>query len=351
MPGTTIVQDNFFAVNFLFGPGRIVRADHRKVIVFSNPHFPEKKVLEPVRGNKSFPGIFGKIVGNLRSLQSQAIPNFRQGNPIVAVRCLLDEKTAPKLTRELFVQPLDQLGTEQSLADGSRVKLASIHAVDEVERRYVGIGAACDARYDEIPALIADVHTKRAALAAERSVTQISDTRSDQWTAIGIQRLRRQAPCDIIRVIHQVSPDHVAAVRHAVVCSAAVFRHQQQSRRLYRIRRDHIDLGLHKSTFGFRPCVKRNIILIANKIDLADAAVFADDDLAGDRSLPHFYEAGSHRIIQRNGGIVFRLDRTDRNAIRVASAGTPITIGFGISRSWQTPDTDFIDAAVSLQKF
>jgi hypothetical protein len=87
-----------------------------------------------------------------------------------------------------------------------------------------------------------------------------------------------------------------------------------------------------------------------NQVDLLDVAVFADDDLAGDRAVPHLHESGVHRVVQRDGRIVFRLDRADRNAVGVAGAGTPIAIGLGIPRGRKASDANLLDPVVLLQE-
>jgi hypothetical protein len=75
--GTGEIQRNLLAVDFLLEPGRIVQADRREIVLFSNPHFLEQEILEPVCGDNSLPGIIGKVVRNLRAQQSQTIPEFR----------------------------------------------------------------------------------------------------------------------------------------------------------------------------------------------------------------------------------------------------------------------------------
>ena len=131
-------------------------------------------------------------------------------------------------------------------------------------------------------------------------------------------------------MIHQVAPHHVAAVRDAIGRPAAVFRHQQQPWSFDTVCRDDVDFGFHASARP-RSCVPY-------KIDLADASIFPNDDIAGDCSVHNLHKSGICRVIQRHGGIVFRLDRTDRNAIRVAGAGATIPIRRGIARSRHAPD-------------
>src|SRR5262249_61299104 len=83
--------------------------------------------------------------------------------------------------------------------------------------------------------------------------------------------------------------------------------------------------------------------LISYVLDLADQSVLTNDDLAGDGPLAQLHEAGVHRVVQRNRGIVFRLDRTDRNAIRVAGAGPAIPIWLGVARGRHAPDRNVGD--------
>ena len=73
-------------------------------------------------------------------------------------------------------------------------------------------------------------------------------------------------------MIHQVPPDHVAAVGDAIGGPPAVFRHQQQPWRFDTVCRDDVDFRLHASA-GFRSGV-------ADEIDLAYASVLTDDDIA-----------------------------------------------------------------------
>ena len=128
-------------------------------------------------------------------------------------------------------------------------------------------------------------------------------------------------------MVHQVSSDHVARVGYAPGRPAAVFRHEQQSRGFDRIRRDDIDPGLDGTAFAPLP----GIGLVSYELDLADQSVLTDDDLARDHALREFHKPRIPRVVQRDGWIVFRLDRADRNAIRVAGASAPIPVRLGIS--------------------
>src|SRR5262249_43699500 len=129
----------------------------------------------------------------------------------------------------------------------------------------------------------------------------------------------------------QVPPDHIAAVGDAIDGSAAVFRHQQQPWSFDTVCRDDVDFGLHASTL--RSCV-------AYEIDLAYASVFTNDDIAGDRPIHDLHKSGAPTVIQRDGGIVFRLDRTDRNAVRVAGACATILVGLRIARGREVPHSN-----------
>src|SRR5262245_65424573 len=112
--------------------------------------------------------IVGKIVGNFRSVQAQAVLEFpREGDAIVEIRGLLDEEADAKLTYELFIQLVGQrLAEQRVLAEWiigmawSRVEAALVETVDEVERCHVGITAHA-ADY-EITALVADLDSECA---------------------------------------------------------------------------------------------------------------------------------------------------------------------------------------------
>ena len=137
-------------------------------------------------------------------------------------------------------------------------------------------------------------------------------------------------------MVHQVSSDHVARVGYAPGRPAAVFRHEQQSRGFDRIRRDDIDPGLDGAAFAPLP----GIGLVSYELDLADQSVLTDDDLARDRALREFHKPRIPRVVQGDGWIVFRLDRTDRNAIRVAGAGATVLIRLRIARGRKVPDSN-----------
>src|SRR5262249_36657060 len=199
-----------------------------------------------VCGDASARGVVREIVGGLWPGQAEAVLELRgQRDAVIAVRCLLDEESAAKLARELFIELVDQLLAEQRLIAergvaslGWRVKPALVQTVDEVEGCHVGIAA-------EIPTLVADIDAKRGALATKRPIAEVADTRRDQRAPIREDLFWRQTPDDVVRMIHQASPDHIAPVGHTPGGSAAVRRHQQQTRGLDRVRRDDEDLGLN----------------------------------------------------------------------------------------------------------
>src|SRR5262249_62339839 len=177
-----------------------------------------------VCGDASARGVVREIVGGLWPGQAEAVLELRgQRDAVIAVRCLLDEESAAKLARELFIELVDQLLAEQRLIAkrgvaslGWRVKPALVQTVDEVEGCHVGIAA-------EIPTLVADIDAKRGALATKRPIAEVADTRRDQRSAIWVYRLLRQTPGDVIGVVHQVPADHIAAIRDR---AATVIRHQ-----------------------------------------------------------------------------------------------------------------------------
>src|SRR5258708_3796125 len=208
--------------------------------------------------------------------------HFRQRSPFFNVWSLLDKETDAKLMREFVVQRVDQLFSEQRLL--SAVSLAPVQAVDEIERRHVGIAAD-----HEVPAFIADIDTEGAPFGAERSIAQIPDTRRDQRAAIGIDRGRGQTPGDVIGMVHQVPPHHVAAVGDAIGGPATVSRHQQQPWSFDTISRDDVYLGLHA------PAGLRSGVLY--EIYLTDASVFTNDDTAADRPIQDPHKSGARSVI------------------------------------------------------
>ena len=98
--------------------------------------------------------------------------------------------------------------------------------------------------------------------------------------------------------------------------ASAIGRHQQQLRRLDGVAGHDEHIGRHRP----RPRLRAVLGLVLQIVDLADLAVAADDDLAGDGAVADFDIAGLQRVVEGNAGVVFRLDRTDRNAIGVAGA-------------------------------
>src|SRR5438477_9085876 len=128
----------------------------------------------------------------------------------------------------------------------------------------------------------------------------------------------------------------VARYGYTHVRTATMFRHKQQSRSFNHIRSNNIDLSLDGATFAPLP----GIGLVSYELDLADQSVLTDDDLARDRALREFNKPRIPRVVQGDGWIVFRLDRADRNAIRVAGASAAIPVRLGISCGRNAPDRD-----------
>src|SRR5207237_1142110 len=98
---------------------------------------------------------------------------------------------------EYVAQLLDQFFAEQSLSRRFLVEGGFIHAIDKIEGGYVGIAA-----HHEVPALITDINPECGPLVAEGSITQIGNTRGDQWAAIRKYLVSRQTPGDVIGVVH-----------------------------------------------------------------------------------------------------------------------------------------------------
>jgi len=73
------------------------------------------------------------------------------------------------------------------------------------------------------------------------------------------------------------------------------------------------------------------------EIDLADPPIFTDNYLTGDVVMQKPDVSSFYSVIQRDGGIVFRLDRTDRDAVRVAGADATILVGLRIARGRKRP--------------
>ena len=181
-------------------------------------------------------------------------------------------------------------------------------------------------RHHEIPALVADIDAECGALATERTVAQIADARRDQRTAIRTDRLavrhrpRRHSRDDPSDSRPTISLLLATPLRR----SAAVLRHQQQSRRLDRVAGDDVDLG-----FDRVPCRSRSsgpcIVVYLMYLIWLTAPFVADDDLAGDRPVTTSRSRCSSRR-SGDGRIVFRLDRADRNAVGVAGAGAAVSV-------------------------
>jgi hypothetical protein len=317
--------------------------------------FIEDKFSQAVGGDDALSRIIRNIVGYFRTRQPQAIAEFgRQLYPVVRIRILLDQESDPELSRDQIIQFAGEVSAKQrgiilaELAELLLVQAAQIHAVDEIDGCDMGIGPELGPRDHEIPAFIADVDAKRGALGAERAIAEIADPRGDQRATIGKHRLcrrRQQRPGDIIRVIHQVASDHVAAVRHTLAGSAIVLRHQQQPRRLDGVRRDDVDFCLDTTFAGFRS----GLFLVGDIVDLADASVL-DNDFIGDRVIDEV-RASVGRLVQGNRRIIFGLDRADRNAIGIAGAGAAIPVGLGIARGRQASHLDLGDGLRHFEKF
>ncbi len=146
-------------------------------------------------------------------------------------------------------------------------------------------------------------------------------------------------------MIHQVSPDHVAAVGDALAGPALVLRHQEQPRRLDGVCGDDIDFGFDASFPRPRP----GLLLVFDEFNLADAFVL-DDDLAGDRVIDQL-RAAVGRFVQCDCRIIFGLDRADRNAIGISGAGAAIAVRLGIARRRQAANLDRGDGLPHSEKF
>src|SRR5450631_4288363 len=98
------------------------------------------------------------------------------------------------------------------------------------------------------------------------------------------------------------------------------------------MRGNDVYLGLDATTA--RPWT--SLVLVRDEVDSTDTIVRVDQNLAGDRMI-HQLRAVVGRLVQRNGRIIFGLDRTNRNATGIARAGAAIPIGLGISRRRLAP--------------
>src|SRR5262249_40429077 len=142
----------------------------------------------------------------LRPWQSQAVFEVRERDAIVGIGSLLDQEADSKLPGDSLVQLIDQVLTEHphsGVAIG--IDAAAVDAVDKINGRYVGITADRTTRHNEVPALVADIDSERAALVAKRTVAQVFNSRGDERTAVGIESLRlvgQQSPGNVVRVIH-----------------------------------------------------------------------------------------------------------------------------------------------------
>src|ERR1700729_387199 len=75
-----------------------------------------------------------------------------------------------------------------------------------------------------------------------------------------------------------------------------------------------------------------SVTVVLSIFDFADKAILPDYDLGGDCPIPDRDIVGVGRVVKSNGWIVFRLYRTNRNAVCVARADAPALVGLGIAR-------------------
>src|SRR5262249_61219238 len=117
----------------------------------------------------------------------------------------------------------------------------------------------------------ADCDAERAAVAAESAVATDLDAGRRERSAVAPDRLGRQRPGEIERMVHQVLADGplvVAAVRHPVRGLLAL-GHQQQARRFDGIARQDVQFGRQAAAFDRISLV----LIVTNKFDSAYAAV------------------------------------------------------------------------------
>ena len=225
VPGAEILYAGLLA-RWPFERARIVGLGFRELF---RVHALEDSGGRRLRRRQAPLGVVGEIIGDVRSRQAEVILQLvghlvGHRHPIGIVRGLLDQKTESELARQLVVQRGGQSVAEQRLT--VLVELAAIQSVDEIEGRGVGI------LNRKIPTLVADFDPERAAVAAELAVAADLDAGRRERSAIAPDRLGRQRPGEIERMVHQVLADGplvVAAVRHPVRGLLAL-GHQQQTR-------------------------------------------------------------------------------------------------------------------------
>src|SRR2546429_7100570 len=93
------------------------------------------------------------------------------------------------------------------------------------------------------------------------------------------------------------------------------------------------------ASVGVRP-VLRLVLLI---FDMSDASIRVDYHLGCHGPIQNLNISGLESLVERNAGIVLRLDRADRNAIGVTGADPPGLIWLRIATCRRTGD-DQLDA-------
>src|SRR5262249_32448957 len=187
VPGAEILYAGLLA-RWPFERARIVGLGFRELF---RVHALENSASRRFRRRQATLGVFGEIVGNMRSRQAEVILELvghlvGHRHPIGVVRGLLDQKTEPKLARQLVVQRGGQSLAEQRLT--VLVEPAAVQSVDKIDGRGVGI---LDRK---IPTLVADFDPERAAVAAELAVAADLDPGRRERSAIAPDRLGRPRP-------------------------------------------------------------------------------------------------------------------------------------------------------------
>src|SRR2546430_4801295 len=95
---------------------------------------------------------------------------------------------------------------------------------------------------------------------------------------------------------------------------------------LFRSRGGDVDFSRHAG--GRRMQVAVRVVRPLQVLDLRDV-VAVDRDIRGNRLVADGDVAGVERIAEGHGRIPFRLDRTDRDAVRVAGADATVLIRLG----------------------
>src|SRR5260221_4476316 len=123
-------------------------------------------------------------------------------------------------------------------------------------------------------------------------------------------------------MIHQVLAYLAAQVSYSLGRPGTVPRHKQEFGCLNGMSGDDEHFRGHTSRTG----LWTDRFLVLHIFDLADAPVSVHYNIAGHRLRPDLDVVGVQRLLQSNAGIIFGLDRADRDAVGIAGTDAPVLI-------------------------